>query len=99
MADRWPAGISDGLTLECRLCGDVPKFDYVVIDELWDYVVPEHAQRDVFCLPCLDQMAWIHGRDVSKHLKEVQFTGKGKTVVLHPAGTYRYDEAAASSGS
>lgn len=88
MAD-WPGGISDGLTLPCGECAVVPAFDYNVDDEVWNLVAPEVHRLSVICLPCLDRLVHDKGIDISLHLKQVQFTGVGKTVVLRPEWTHR----------
>jgi len=87
----WPGGVSDGLTLPCRRCGVVPKFDYIVDGDFWRAVVPHDWRLDVVCLPCLDVMATEMGLDVAAALRSVQFTGIGKTVLLGPAYTHYYD--------
>ena len=87
----WEAGISVGLTLPCRVCGKVPKFDYLVDDTFWKQVVEEKDRLDVVCLPCLDKLATAKDLDVSEHLEEVQFTGINKTIMLIPARVYLYN--------
>ena len=91
-ADIWPPGVSDGLTLPCALCGLHPKFDFRVTDECWQAVVRNAKYRlGVVCLPCFDRLAMERRLDVSRALIEVQFTGIGKTVVLKPEWTHRYE--------
>lgn len=86
----WPEAVSDGLTIPCQVCGILPKFDYLVEDDLWRSVAPKEYLRSVICLPCLDRIASAKGIDVSAGLLEVQFTGIGKTVILKPEWTHRY---------
>jgi len=89
---KWPEGISDGLTLPCALCGVVPKFDFRVTEECWQVVVGDaEYKRGVVCLPCFDRLAVKKHVDVSKALIEVQFTGVGKTIILSPQWTHRYN--------
>ena len=92
----WPGGVSDGLTLPCRRCGVVPKFDCHVDGDFWRAVVPKDWRLDVVCLPCLDVMATEMGLDVAAALRSVQFTGIGKTVLLGPAYTHYYRKSPAS---
>ncbi len=92
--DRWPEGISNGLELPCAICGETSvKFDYLVRDELWEIVIPKQYRRDVVCLPCYDQLATEKGIDWVDGLKEVQFTGIGKTIGLVPVFLHRYEYA------
>ena len=87
---EWPEGISDGLTLPCGVCGDLPPFDYRVTDWAWQHVVPEALRLGVVCLPCFDMIAEGRGIDIAAAIQEVQFTGVGKTVVLRPSLIHRY---------
>lgn len=91
--DQWPDAICDGLSLPCQLCGLIPDFDYRVTDWLWREVVTDNLKRGVICLPCLDVIATASGLNVNNHLEEVQFTGRGKTVVLKPTAVYYYTPA------
>ncbi len=84
----WPGGISDGLTLPCADCGEVPRFDYQVDDEFWHRHVAGPAHLGVVCLPCLDRRCG--GVGLSEALREVQWTGTGHTVVLDPSARYGY---------
>lgn len=87
----WPEGVSDGLTLACSDCGDIPRFDYKVTDEFWRYHVPEKPARlSVVCLPCLDKRC--QGIGLGDALIEIQWTGTGHTVVLKPSFRYTYHE-------
>lgn len=90
--DPWPGAVSDGLTLRCKVCRCIPRFDYVVSDELWNTVVRPIWRTGAICLPCLDKIATAAGHDISRDLIQVQFTGIGKTVVLIPAMTFIYEE-------
>lgn len=91
--DKWPEGISDGLTLPCAICDKSVKFDFSVQDDLWYAVVPESCRRDVLCLPCFDRIALEKGIDWADGLEEVQFTGIGKTIRLSPVFIHRYATA------
>jgi hypothetical protein len=88
--EEWEAGVSDGLTLPCAICGIVPAFDYSVDDNFWK-VVDDRIRRGVVCLSCLDKLANAKGLDVSAHLIQVQFTGIKKTIELTPTKIYRWD--------
>jgi hypothetical protein len=85
VAVAWPAGVSDGLSLPCSDCGEVPRFDYRVVEQFW--------QRwgdgpNVVCLPCLDKRC--SGQGLASALEQVQWTGSGHTVVLVPERRYEY---------
>lgn len=86
----WPEGISDGLTLACSDCGQVPRFDYHVTDEFWKLHVPEKPARlSVVCLPCLDRRCG--GVGLIDAIEQVQWTGTGHTVVLWPTFRHAYE--------
>jgi hypothetical protein len=87
---NWVSGVSDGLTLPCAICGVIPKFDYNVDNEFWKKVVEEKDRLGVICLSCLDDLASLQDLDVSEHLVEVQFTGRGKTIILKPIKVFLY---------
>jgi hypothetical protein len=93
--EEWEAGVSDGLTLPCAICGTVPAFDYSVDDDFWKKVVDDKIRRGVVCLPCLDKLANEKGMDVSTHLQEVQFTGINKTIKLNPTKIYQWETCTA----
>lgn len=80
----WPEGVSDGLSLLCGICNCAPRFDYKISDDVWKKVAPPEHRLGVICLPCFDELATQKQIDVSPHLKEVQFTGAGKTIILKP---------------
>ena len=85
----WPEGISDGLTLPCADCGELPRFDYSVTETFWRRWVPESPARlGVVCLPCLDRRS--NGVGLADALIRVQWTGTGHTVVLEPGQRYEY---------
>ena len=90
--EEWPETVSDGLVLPCSICREKPKFDFRVTDTFWKLVAGDEDWRlGVVCLPCFDQEAAAKGHDISEALLEVQFIGVGKTIVLHPEVSYRYD--------
>lgn len=80
MKRQLPEGISDGLELDCGVCGCWTPFDYVVSDEFWRRHVPERLARDVVCLACLDAMCC--GEGLFEALEHVQFVGSRITIVL-----------------
>lgn len=85
----WPGAVSDGLTLPCSDCGEVPRFDYQVNDEFWNLHVPNKPARfGVVCLPCLDRRCG--GIGLADALVNVQWTGINHTVVLEPVRRYIY---------
>lgn len=83
---EWPPAVSDGLSLPCHDCGDIPRFDYRVTHEFWRLHVPGPEHPGVVCLPCLDRRC--DGEGLAEALLEVQWTGTGHTVVLTP--TFRH---------
>lgn len=85
---RWPEAVSDGLTLPCCDCGEVPLFDYRVSDEFWRMWVPGAERTGVVCLPCLDSRC--EGVGLAEALAEVQWTGTAHTVVLTPTLRHEY---------
>ena len=87
---EWPGGISDGLTLRCKICNKIPCFDYTVTDDSWRLIVPPKHRLDVICLKCFDVLANRAGIKVGDVLSVVQFTGHKETVLLHPYKSYRY---------
>jgi len=80
--DRWPEGVSDGLTLTCADCGEVPCFDYSVEDAFWTQHVSGPERIGVVCLLCLDKRCG--GVGLADAILQVQFCGTGFTVVLQP---------------
>lgn len=90
IADKWPEGISDGLSLPCCVCHLSVAFDYGVDDAFWQAIVPEEYRRSVVCLSCLATLASARGLQIEKHLKFVQFVGMGETIILLPDSIYQY---------
>ena len=91
MVDKWLGGISDGLTLPCALCGNIPHFDYRVDDKFWKLIVHKKYKLGVVCLSCLDKLATAARLDVTDHIENLQFTGIGKTIVFVPEKVYYYE--------
>jgi hypothetical protein len=85
----WPEAVSDGLTLPCSDCREVPRFDYRVTDAFWREWVPDAGRLGVVCLPCLDRRCG--GVGLADALQEVQWTGTGHTVVLRPSLRHEYE--------
>lgn len=98
MTDRkhWPPAVSDGLTIPCADCGEIPKFDYRVADEFWNEWVEPPGKTGVVCLPCLDNRC--KGVGLADALQEVQFTGTGVTVILKPESAWIYDRLLQTNG-
>lgn len=90
VSDKWPEGVSDGLTLPCCVCRKYTEFDYIVDDNFWQTVVPKEYKPDVICLRCLDEMSAVFGLDLAEHLLHVQYIGRNKTIELIPTKTYYY---------
>ena len=86
----WPEAVSDGLSLPCSDCGELPRFDYAVADAFWRQWVPGPERLSVVCLPCLDRRCG--GRGLVDALEEIQWTGTGHTVVLRPTLRHQYAE-------
>ena len=87
---EWPGGVSDGLTLPCAMCGQVPHFDYTVKDVLWEEVVPRDLRRGVICLPCLADLARTMGVRIGDYIVTIQWVGHGETVELRPRRIWSY---------
>lgn len=87
-AQTWPEAVSDGLSLPCADCGELPRFDYRVTEEFWRQWVPGPERLGVVCLPCLDKRSG--GQLLAYALLEVQWTGTGHTVVLTPRFRWEY---------
>lgn len=81
----WPDAVSDGLSIPCEDCGQIPRFDYRVTDEFW---AKYGRTTGVVCLPCLDIRC--NGEDLADALLEVQWTGTKHTVVLEPSFRHKY---------
>jgi len=91
--ENWPCGVSDGLTLNCSICGEVPNFDYCIKDELWDEIVPKDFRRGVICLPCFAELALKKGVDakvLGEGMERIQFCAPGLTVEFIPANVFVY---------
>jgi hypothetical protein len=87
----WPIAISDGLTLPCHDCGEVPRFDYNVKHEFWAQWVPDPSERTgVVCLPCLDRRC--AGVGLAEAIRFIQWTGTWHTVELVPSRIHTYSE-------
>ena len=90
--DEWPESISDGMELPCAVCGFPTKYDYNVDGEFWRLVVPKEIQPVVVCLTCLDKLAQNMGLSIAEHIERIQYTGIGKTIVLHVSHVYYYGD-------
>jgi hypothetical protein len=90
----WPEAVSDGVTLACADCGEVPMFDYHVSEGFWRRWVPDDARLGIVCLPCLNGRC--AGQGLAEALERIQWTGTGHTVVLHPTARYEYVPAVES---
>jgi hypothetical protein len=84
----WPEAVSNGLTLPCADCSQVPRFDYRVTEAFWRQHVPGPERLGVVCLPCLDKRCG--GAGLAEALIEIQWTGTGHTVVLRPTLRHLY---------
>jgi hypothetical protein len=82
-SDPWPEAISDGLTLPCADCGQVPWLDFRVVDESWLRNVSGPERRGVLCLKCyLDRGGSL------ADVEDIQITGDGETLVAEPRIRY-----------
>ncbi len=84
---NWPEALSDGLTLPCGKCGEIPQFDYLVDEPTWKKVAPKEHRLSVICLPCFDSLA-VAADVTHDYLKTVQFIGTGRTWILEPSQMY-----------
>lgn len=98
-ADRtnWPESVSDGLSLSCSDCGEVPRFDYHVTDDFWQRWVPYEARLGVVCLPCLDTRS--DGEGLAAAIERIDWIGTGHTVCLTPELRYEYARLGSQEGS
>ena len=92
---EWPAGICDGLSLSCSICGEWTPYDYAVWDCSWGAVVPREHRLGVVCLRCYDRLAAEKGEPLYEDLRFVQFTGTGFTLLLRPETAYVYGDCRA----
>jgi hypothetical protein len=84
--DEWPAGISDGLSLSCSDCGEVPLcFDYHVTEEFWRQW---GDGPNVVCLPCLDLRCG--GAGLAEAVEQITWTGTGHSIVTEPSRRIDY---------
>jgi hypothetical protein len=81
---HWPSGVSDGLSIPCSVCGEIPPFDWRGRHETWDAVIPKPFRRGVVCLPCFAGLAREAGVRIDEALEEVQFVGPGYTIGMRP---------------
>lgn len=93
-SDSWPVAVSDGLTLPCSDCDEVPRFDYNVDDDFWRQHVSDKGRLGVVCLPCLDRRCG--GVGLAAALSFVQWTGTGHTVELLPNRRFEYEKRRAA---
>lgn len=84
----WPESVSDGLTLPCADCQEIPRFDYRVTDSFWENFVCGKDRLGVICLLCLDIRC--AGVGLAEALIEVQWIGTGHTVVFSPSLKHSY---------
>lgn len=86
--DEWPEAVSDGLSLPCTDCGEVPRFDYHVTEDFWRQWVTASDRVGVLCLPCLDRRC--DGAGLVEALEQVDWTGTGHTIRLLPSRRIDY---------
>lgn len=91
--DEWPVAVSDGLSIPCHDCGEIPRFDYNVTDEFWNRWVTGRQRYGAVCLPCLDKRC--EGVGLAAALNFVQFKGTGVTVELLPERRFEWKSRAA----
>lgn len=88
--DDWPVAISDGLSIPCHDCDEIPQFDFNVTDEFWNRHVTGRERYGVVCLPCLDRRC--AGVGLAAAIRFIQFVGTGLTVELLPARRFEWRE-------
>lgn len=87
--DPWPSAVSDGLSLPCADCGQIPRFDYRVSGDFWRRWVPDKPDRlGVVCLPCLDKRCG--GKGLAEAIEAICWVGTGHTVELKPSRIHFY---------
>jgi hypothetical protein len=60
----------------CKVCGLADKFDFHVLDEIWERVVPARYRNRVVCLACFDEFAFEKKIDYSSSLNLLYFAGE-----------------------
>ena len=88
VVEGWPPAISDGLTLACSICGNVPEIDYRVTDELWNEIVPKEFRPGVICLRCFSKMA--SPLVLARNIEEIQLPVPGMTITVSEMTAYLY---------
>lgn len=86
--DKWPEAVSDGLTLPCGICEEIPATDYIIDHDMWDKVVPKEMKLGVVCLDCLVGL----DPNVIEHIKSIFVCGGGKSIHLEPDVLYDYTD-------
>jgi len=86
---QWVDSLSDGLVLNCSLCGRNPIIDYSVTDTLWKNIVPKEYQRGVVCLHCLSKLC--DSETLLNNLIGIQITVKNLTLDIDSFDAYLYN--------
>ena len=93
VTEHWPEAVSDGLTLPCFECGQVPQIDYHVAEWVWRACISIEHRGDVLCLPCFLKLITRHNRvEMLAWVDEIQLTVNGETLVLAPSLLVRYEQ-------
>jgi hypothetical protein len=83
------AGVSDGLTLPCAICGkENIKIDYVVKDEIWDKIVPKEIKRDVVCIECFVKLLNDNNILLGSCIESLQYVNENETVEFIPYNVF-----------
>jgi hypothetical protein len=63
------------LQQRCKVCGCRDKFDFHIVQDVWQKVVPPRFQNRVVCLACFDDFAKEKEIDYSGSLTALYFAG------------------------
>ena len=85
--NKYPEGISNGLSLPCYICEEHTILDYTVRDEFWRTHVPKEYQTWVICIGCLDDIV-EDSELIARNLERVQLCLAEGTIVLKPTKSY-----------
>jgi hypothetical protein len=81
---KSPTNLEGFKRQECSVCGCEEKFNFHVLDEIWEKAVPEEYRNNVVCLSCFDNFA--HERNVaySNSVVDLLFAGDKAAMEFEP---------------
>lgn len=69
----------------CKACGEPDKFNFHVLDAIWEAVVPPELATRVVCLYCFDEFAQVAGVAYARFIDELWFAGRRAVFCFRPA--------------